>query len=397
MKKFVSLFLALTMFVAVFATLGLTVGATSEIQYSDHMQGATRYEITDSSIAWVKQATGALIWVYGDDTRTKAEIVAQAKNADPSLKNACNAFEVLRGVGIKYTPNANGSKTKVTVAEEDGKLYMILGGNYSHFVKGDGGKAVAPTPVPTAVPTAAPTAAPTATPAPGTTAEPTAVPTATPAPTAAPVVPETPATGETINIRIDTAKKMAVRFEDGNVYYNGDLKEIEIGKEYLFQICSVNWENGIYDDEGNGLCGTVVYRMKVVHEKEFKTIREIALQNPERYTVKGMDIIDNLNKVIIINCDAENFHLETDVNNFFMAYRFHFEKGDYNKQTGIKNVVNPTESLSVNLPLGTTVTADAYAKFSKIASAAILVENNNGTGVYENVYLTSVNDYTWNY
>ena len=185
MKKLVSLFLVLTMFVAVFATLGFTVGATSEIQYSDHMQGATRYEITDSSIAWVKQATGALIWVYGDDTRTKAEIVAQAKNADHSLKNACKAFEVLRGVGIKYTTNANGSKTKVTVAEEDGKLYMLLDGAYSHFVKGDGGKAVAPvTPVVPETPETPETPV-------------------TPETPETPVVPETPATGEKINIRID--------------------------------------------------------------------------------------------------------------------------------------------------------------------------------------------------
>lgn len=375
MKKLLSTITVVVLTLVMFGSI--TANANSDIIYSDHLSGATRYEITNSSIAWVKQATGALIWVTATDERTDSEVINQAKNADPSLKNACKAFEVLRGVGIKYTPNTNGSKTKVTVAEEDGKLYMLLSGNYSHFVKGDGGKAVAPTPIPTA--------------------EPTAVPTATPTPTAAPVVPEITTTGETINIRIDTAKKMAVRFEDGNVYYNGDFKEIEIGKEYLFQICSVNWGNGIYDNNGNGLCGTVVYRMKVVHKDEFNVLREIAIQNPDRYTVKGMDIIDNYDKTIIINCDAEDFHLETDVNNFFMAYRFHFEKGDYNKQTGIKNIVNPTESLSVNLPLGTTVTADAYLKNKFVVSKDILVENNSGTGAYASVYLTSVNDYTWEY
>lgn len=251
-----------------------------------------------------------------------------------------------------------------------------------------------PTPAPTVVPTPAPTATPTPTAVP--TAEPTAEPTATPAPTTVPTVePVEPdeSEGEIVNLRVDTAKKMAVRFENGKICYNGDFKKVVVGKWYPFQICSVNWDNGTYDDNGNGLCGTVVYRVKVVHKDEFNVLREIAIQNPDRYTVKGMDIIDNYDKTIVINCDADNFHLETDVNNFFMAYRFHFTKGDYNKQTGIKNVVNPIESLSVNLPLGTTVTADAYINFTKIADAAILIENSH----YTDVYLTSVNDYTWNY
>ena len=90
--------------------------------------------------------------------------------------------------------------------------------------------------------------------------------------------------------------------------------------------------------------------------------------------------------------------LRTDVNKCFMAYRYHFEKGDYNKQTGIVNVVNtPLESLSVNLPLGSTITSDAYLGMTYTDSDDIFIENNNGQGIYDNVYLTSVNDYYWHY
>ena len=163
-------------------------------------------------------------------------------------------------------------------------------------------------------------------------------------------------------------------------------------------MCTVNWDNGSYDDNGNGLCGTVVYRMKVVHTKDFLALKEQALNNPERYTVKGIDIIDNEAKTIVVNCDASDFHLETDVNNFFMAYRFHFANGDYNKQTGIENVLStPLESLSINLPLGTTVKCDAYQNYELIDSDNVLISHNSGEGDYENEYLTSVNDYTWNH
>ncbi len=225
-------------------------------------------------------------------------------------------------------------------------------------------------------------------------------------PVTPPVIPEEPSTPEapsapakeTVNIRIDTAKKMAVRFEDGKVYYDGNIKTVEVGKEYVFQMCSVNWENGIYDDNGNGLAGSVVYTFKAVHVKEFNQLREEALKNPERYTVKGIDIIDNDAKTIIVNCDASDFHLETDVNNFFVAYRFHFAKGDYNKQTGIDRVVEaPKESLSVNLPVGSTVKCDAYKAFNEIDTENIFITRNNNQGKYDNVYLASVNDYTWNH
>lgn len=202
--------------------------------------------------------------------------------------------------------------------------------------------------------------------------------------------------GETVSIRIDAPKKMAVAFADGTVYYGGEMKEVVVGEEYLFQMCSVNWDNGLYDENGNGIRGTVVYRMKVVHRAEFEALARAAKQNPERYTVKGIDIIDNEAKTIIVNCDAKDSHLETDVNNFFMAYRFHFKGSDYNKKTGIEHVINtPLESLSVNLPLGSTITCNAYIGSERVKGAEVFITHNSGEGVYDNVYLTSVNDYTW--
>ena len=176
------------------------------------------------------------------------------------------------------------------------------------------------------------------------------------------------------------------------------MKEVVFNQEYTFQMCSVNWDNGVYDENGNGLRGSVVYRMIVVHKDEFNRRAQEAKQDPDRYTVKGIDIIDNVGKIIIINGDAKDAHLETDVNNFFMAYRFHFTGEDYDKKTGIAGVINtPIESLSVNLPLGSTIACDAYVKGAKVDSANVFIEHNSGKGVYNDVELTSVNDYTWNH
>ena len=205
--------------------------------------------------------------------------------------------------------------------------------------------------------------------------------------------------GNKVNVRIDVPQKMAVAFEDGTVYYGGEMKEIVIGEEYAFQMCSVNWDNGIYDENGNGICGTVVYRMTAVRRDEFKQLAAEARNNPERYTVKGIDIIDNVAKTIIIDADAEDTHLETDVNNFFMAYRFSFASAEeYDRKTGIEGVVNtPVESLSVNLPLGSVITCDAYYEGAKLGSDNIFITHNSGAGEYDDVYLTSVNDYIWEY
>lgn len=201
---------------------------------------------------------------------------------------------------------------------------------------------------------------------------------------------------EKVSIRIDAPLKMAVAFEDGSICYGGEMKEFVVGKEYLFQMCTVNWENGIFDDNENGIRGTVVYRMIAVHQNEFNTLAKAAKENPERYTVKGIDIIDNVEKKIIVNCDAKDTHLETDVNNFFVAYRFHFTGSNYNKKTGIDKVINdPIESLSVNLPAGSTITCNAFINGEKVNSADVFITTNSGEGIYADEHLTSVNDFTW--
>ena len=225
-----------------------------------------------------------------------------------------------------------------------------------------------------------------------------AVPASEPTPAADPT--EAPAQDpvEGLSIRIDVPLKMAVAFADGSVYYGGEMKEVVVGKEYAFRMCAVNWDNGLYDGNGNGIAGTVVYRMVVVHQNEFNELAKAAKEDPDRYTVKGIDIIDNVEKKIIINIDAKDTHLETDVNNFFMAYRFHFANGDYNKKTGIDQVINkPVESLSVNLPLGSTITCKAYNGDELIDTTDVFIANNSGEGVYEDEFLTSVNDFTWNH
>ena len=358
MKKALVLVLALIMVFAALPVVGAYADEVPAIEYSEHYtinsDTGYDYDITGASIAWVKQANGTLVWVPADDARSDAEIIAQAQAADNSLKDE-NA--VLKGFGPAQTPNSNGSQATVTVYAADGKTILSIDGKYSHCVM-----------------------------ALAQDAEP-----------AEPEQPEVPAEeGEKANLRIDAPLKMAVAFEDGTVYYGGEMKEVIVGKEYAFQMCSVNWENGVYDENGNGITGTVVYRMIAVHQDEFNAIADKAKGDPERFNVKGIDVIDNKDKMIFVDIDAEDTHLETDVNNFFMAYRFHFVGGDYNKKTGIAQVINtPVESLSVNLPLGSTITCKAYKGDEEIDTADVLVVNNSGEGVYDNVELTSVNDFTW--
>ena len=305
--------------------------------------------MTDAEIAWVKQATGVLIWAPADDARSDDEIIAQAKEADASLTNGTKLRGHQRLCSCHDPQHQRLSGYDVSVNEKDGRIIMAITGDFSHF---------------------------------GFIAKENQT--------------EEPVEAEKATLRIDAPLKMAVAFEDGTVYYGGEMKEVIVGKEYAFQMCSVNWENGIYDENGNGIAGTVVYRMVVVHRDEFNELVAAAKEDPERYTVKGIDIIDNKDKKIFVNIDAEDTHLETDVNNFFMAYRFHFVGEDYNKKTGIAQVINtPVESLSVNLPLGSTITCKAYKGDEEIDTADVLVVNNSGKGVYDDVELTSVNDFTW--
>lgn len=191
---------------------------------------------------------------------------------------------------------------------------------------------------------------------------------------------------KTGNLKIVTPLAMAVRFEDGNVYYNGDSVNVEFNKEYRFQMCSVDWttrvekkihkpyevftpEHGIYSDDGVGLAGTVVYTV---------ILSDTATKHSYDESTKTF-IIPKGDKV-----------LRTDTNKCFMAYRFWFKGSQYNKQTGIDNVVyddgvehvntledfqyhKPLESLSVNLPLGTTITAKAYKNYKYVGEAKVLI------------------------
>lgn len=274
----------------------------------------------------------------------------------------------MRGFNTAETPNTDGDKAVITVTDFGKQKVLSIEGKYSHFVGGYTGAA-----------------------------EPEEEPTAEEIIDEEPTIPEA-AEGDTAKVRIDVPQKMAVAFADGTVYYGGEMKDVVFGQEYTFQMCSVNWENGRYDQSGNGLCGTVVYRMTVVHQDKFLRLAKEAKQNPNRYTVKGIDIIDNEAKTIIVNGDAEESHLETDVNNFFVAYRFHFanEAEEFDNKTGIDNVVDPPlESLSVNLPVGATITCNAFRGSEKVATDDVFITVNSGEGVYDDVLLTSVNDYTW--
>lgn len=378
MKKALVFVLAAIMVISALPAAAVYADEIPAISYTDHLTNNSNvgydYDITDASIAWVKQANGALIWVTDDDNRGNDEIIAQAKAADPSLNNAVSDFAVLKGLGTASTPNSHGSQAviTVTVTESNGKTIMSINGKYSHFVSGSASGDASGDSSGSASGAASGNSA--------VSAESEA---------AAPVE------GETVSIRIDTPLKMAVAFEDGTVYYGGEMKDVVFGEEYAFQMCSVNWDNGLFDDE-NGLRGTVVYRMTVVHRDEFLELAKAAKENPERYTVKGIDIIDNVDKKIIVNGDASDTHLETDVNNFFVAYRFHFTGSDYNKKTGIENVVNtPLESLSVNLPIGSTITCSAYNGDEMLGSENVFITTNSGEGEYDDEFLTSVNDYTW--
>ena len=203
---------------------------------------------------------------------------------------------------------------------------------------------------------------------------------------------------KTVSLKVITPLAMAVRFEDGSVYYSGDSVDVEVGKDYRFQMCCVDWStrtvngenkihkpdetfypaataylhtnHGTYSDDGLGLCGTVVYTVRL----------------SDKY---GDRSFDEETKTFVI--PKGDYVLRTDVNKCFMAYRFTFKSGDHNKQTGIDNVVydtgvehentledfgyyKPLEFLSVNLPLGSTVTAKAYKNYEYFAEADIFVD-----------------------
>lgn len=143
-------------------------------------------------------------------------------------------------------------------------------------------------------------------------------------------------TGE-VTIKVTVARRMAIRLEDGTILYNGDSFKMPRYGTVKFQVCTTEWYSMKYADGGHGLAGPVVY--EYTHQK-----------NKENY-------------------------LRVDNDRFFKPVKFHFVKGDYQKLTGIEDVLKnpPLESLSINFPLGATVRAYAYVKNQIVDTADIFV------------------------
>ncbi|MBR1482935.1 MAG: hypothetical protein IJ598_08235 [Ruminococcus sp.] len=234
------------------------------------------------------------------------------------------------------------------------------------------------------------------------------------------IVPPVPTTPKaTLNIVAPLA--MALRFEDGGVYYSGDSVEVELDKEYKFQMCTVDWttrsvngekkihkpeetfypaatawqhtNHGIYSDDNVGFRGSVVYTVTLV----------------KGY---GGNTYDAENKAFTLH--KGNYTLRTDTNNCFMAYRFYYDENydgkaknsmEYRVTTGIDNVLydtgsdhtntledfrytKPLSALSINLPLGATVTAKEYIDdvFEQDAQILITIDEEHPDLCYKNFY-----------
>ena len=146
-----------------------------------------------------------------------------------------------------------------------------------------------------------------------------------------------PGEGE-VTITAVVARRMSIRLEDGRILKSGDKFNMPKYGTIRFQVCTNNWDSNTYTDDGQGLAGPVVYEF--THQK-----------NKELY-------------------------LRVDNDRYFMPVRFHFEKGDYNKQTGVDQVLTtPLESLSINFPLGATVNVKAYVKSQVVDSQNVFVDS----------------------
>ena len=145
MKRMLVMLLAIIMILSAIPVVGAYAAeaevaekAAPEQMMAKEKVLVTTRDITNASIAWVKQATGALIWAPADDTRSDDEIIAQAKAADSSLTGGTDIFgtdifAVMKGFGTAATPNTNGSKASVNVALKDESIIMTITGNFSHF------------------------------------------------------------------------------------------------------------------------------------------------------------------------------------------------------------------------------------------------------------------------
>ena len=235
-----------------------------------------------------------------------------------------------------------------------------------------------------------------------------------PTPTPEPIAPKG-------NLKIVAPLAMALRFEDGSVYYSGDSVEVELNKEYKFQMCTVDWttrdlngekkihkpyetfypensawihtNHGIYSDDNVGFRGSVVYRFTLLPQS-------------------GKNSFDEETKTFTLY--KGNYTLRTDNNKCFMAYRFYYDENyDGNAiesmegrvTTGIDHVLydtgsdhvntkedfrytKPLASLSINLPLGATVTAKEYIddEFVKEAQILITIDEEHPDLCYKNFY-----------
>jgi len=154
--------------------------------------------------------------------------------------------------------------------------------------------------------------------------------------------PSNPGSGDDqgmVTITVTVARRMSIRLEDGRILKNNDKFTMPKYGTIRYQICTNNWDTDTYSDDGLGICGNQVF--EYTHQK-----------NKEKYLR-----VDNLKH--------------------FMPVRFSFAKGNYNKQTGIDKVLStPLESLSVNLPLGATVTVKAYVKNNLVETTNIFVDSN---------------------
>lgn len=147
-----------------------------------------------------------------------------------------------------------------------------------------------------------------------------------------------PDSGE-VTITAVVARRMSIRLEDGRILKSGDKFNMPKYGTIRFQVCTNNWDTNTYTDDGQGLAGPVVYEF--THKK-----------NKELY-------------------------LRVDNDRYFMPVRFHFEKGDYSKLTGVDQVLStPLESLSINFPLGATVNVKAYVKNQVVDSQNVFVDSN---------------------
>lgn len=143
---------------------------------------------------------------------------------------------------------------------------------------------------------------------------------------------------QTVQIKVTVARRMSIRLEDGTILKDGDTFTMPAYGTIRFQMCTNNWDTDTYTDMGQGIAGTKVFTF--THQK-----------NKERV-------------------------LRVDNDRHFKPVRFHFLKGDYQKLTGVDQVLSiPLESLSVNFPLGATITVKAYVKGQVVETKDVFVSS----------------------